>query len=198
MRKLNNRRVICNRFHRALQHLQQRTGWNAKKMASHYDLPHRSVLNWLRGKTSPGPRRLKELCNIFGWEHAALFECEGRDEIFERKHLNLETLNRHYLSLQVRNPLEAWAYVALAGAIVFVDLAAAGFECRAVTDHHFGTRLDFSSPGLANVSLQIAVIFGRGLVIRWLDEQGLVRKEMDLTGSNLKLIIKRLRAVAGF
>ncbi len=167
-------------------------------MASHYDLPHRSVLNWLRGKTSPGPRRLKELCNIFGWEHAALFESEGRDEIFERKHLNLETLNRHYLSLQVRNPLEAWAYVALAGAIVFVDLAAAGFECRAVTDHHFGTRLDFSSPGLANVSLQIAVIFGRGLVIRWLDEQGLVRKEMDLTGSNLKLIIKRLRAVAGF
>jgi len=198
MRKLNSKRVIGNRFHRALLQLQQRTGWNAKQMAAHYDLPHRSLLNWLQGKTSPGPRRLKELCAIFGWEYEALFACEGKDEIFEKQHLDLETLNRHYLRLQPRNPLEAWACVALAGAIVFIDLSAAGFECRAVIEHSFGTRVEFRLPNLAKVFLQIGVVFGRGLVIRWLDDQGLERDEINLTGSNLKLIIKNLRAAAGF
>ena len=164
MRKHNNRGVIRKRFYRAMLQLQQHTGCNAKELAAQYNLPHRSVLNWLRGKTSPGPRRSKELCSVFGWQYESLFESEAQDERFEKQHLDLGSLNRHYLSLQPRNPLEAWAYVALAGAIVFVDLSAAGFECSAVINHQFGTRVNFSLPRLAKVSLRIGVVFGRGLL----------------------------------
>jgi len=67
-----------------------------------------------------------------------------------------------------------------------------------VIEHSFGTRVEFRVTSLAKVFLQIGVVFGRGLVIRWLDDQGLVRETINLTGSNLKLIVKRLRAAAGF
>ena len=59
---MKSKRAVKQRFYRAMTGLQQRLGWSAKQIASHYGLPHRSVLNWLTGKVCPGSQRLRELC----------------------------------------------------------------------------------------------------------------------------------------
>jgi len=196
--KQMTKRAIQRRFHRALVELQAGTGWSAKELAAKSHLPHRTVLNWLTGRTCPGPNRLKTLCGILGWDYGKMFQGEAlNDELFESEYLDLEKSSRHYLSLRPRDPLEAWGHVPLAGALVYVDLAAAGFECRGIIDYSFGTRIEFHLPALKQVSLQVGVIFDRGLTISWLDEMGLVREQLDLTDSNLKIIKQRLRVAAG-
>ena len=85
----------------------------------------------------------------------------------------------------------------MAGALVFNALSGFGFECRASIDHCFGTRIDFRTPALAKISLKVGVIFGRGLVISWLDEQDLPRETLELSDETLKLLRNRLNAVAG-
>ncbi len=167
-------------------------------MASHYGLPHRSVLNWLTGKACPGPQRLRELCQTFDWQYEVLFGREAlKDASFESQHLNFRTITQQYLRVQPRDPLDAWSYVPVAGAMAFVKLAAAGFESRAIIDHCFGVRIQFLLPALAKVALEVGVVFGRGLIIRWLDEQGCTRETMDLSDSNLALIAKHLRSLTG-
>ncbi len=198
MVKIKSKRAVKQRFYRAMTGLQQRLGWSAKQMASHYGLPHRSVLNWLTGKVCPGSQRLRELCETFKWQYEVMFGSEAlRDETFETQHMSFRTLSQQYLRVQVRDPLDAWGFIPVAGAIAFVKLAAAGFECRAIIDHCFGVRIEFLLPALAKVSLEVAVVFGRGLIIRWLDEQGLTRQTMDLSDSNLQLIAKSLHSMAG-
>ncbi len=192
------KRAIQRRFHRALVELKGGTGWSAKEFAAKSHLPHRTVLNWLRGRTCPGPRRLKALCGILGWDYDKMFQEEAlNNELFESEYLDLQKLSRHYLSVRPQDPLEAWGHVPLAGALVYRDLAAAGFEGRAIIDDSFGTRIEFFLPALKHVSLQVGVSFDRGLTISWLDAMGLVREKLDLTDSNLELIKQRLRVAAG-
>ena len=190
-----SKRAIQRRFRRALQDLQERTGLTAKQLSVHCHLPHRTVLNWLAGTACPGPGRLKELCVTLGWQYETMFHQQAlADELFEDQHLDLEKITQRYLALQPQDPLKAWGFVPLAGALVFVDLSASGFGCRAVTDHLFGTRIQFYAS--EKVSLQVHANFGRGLVISWLDEQGLLRETLELSDSNLKVIKKQLRATA--
>jgi transcriptional regulator with XRE-family HTH domain len=124
--KRNRKRALQRRFHRALRELHERSGWTAKEFAERCQLPHRTVLNWLAGTASPGPRRLQELCRTFGWPE---------EESFEDLYLDYEKLTQRFLRLQPQDPLEAWGHVPLAGALMFVDLSAAGnsprprFEC---------------------------------------------------------------------
>jgi hypothetical protein len=192
---VDRKRARQRRFRRALRELQERTGWTAKKLAAQCHVPHRTVLNWLAGTASPGPRRHQELCLTFGWRPEDMFASEAvADELFEDQYLDFEKLTQRYLRLQPDDPLEAWGHIPLAGALVFVDLCAAGFECRAVIDCQFGTRIEFCAS--KSVSLQVHVIFGRGLVISWLDEQGLVRETLDLSDANLQVIKNNLRAIA--
>jgi hypothetical protein len=115
-------------------------------------------------------------------------------ESFEEQYLDFERLTQRFLRLQPQDPLEAWGHIPLAAALVFVDLSAAGFECRAMIDYNFGSRIQFIAS--QKVSLQVHVISGRGLVISWLDEQGLVRETLDLSEPNLKVIKKNLRVIA--
>jgi len=198
MVKMKSKRAVKQSFCRAMTDLQDRLGWSAKQLASHYGLPHRSVLNWLTGKVCPGSQRLRELCEVFKWQYEVMFGNQAlRDEAFETRYLNFRTLSQQYLRVQVRDPLDAWSFIPVAGAIAFVKLATAGFESRATIDNCFGVRIHFLLPALANVSLEVGVLFGRGLIIRWLDEQGLTRETMDLSDSNLQLIAKNLRSLAG-
>lgn len=188
--------AIGRRLQRLLRQLLDGTGWSAKQLATHYQLPHRTVLNWLAGTSCPGAKRLKELCRTVGWQYDVMFEQQIlADEAFEDDYLNFEKLTKRYLRLAPRDPVEAWGHVPLAGALVFVDLSAAGFICRAVIDHNFGTLIQFSTS--QSVSLQVHVIFGRGLVISWRDQQGLIRETLDLTASNMNLIKNNLKGVAG-
>jgi len=190
------KRAIRRRFRRALQELQRTTALTAKQFSGRYQLPHRTVLHWLAGTACPGPRRLKELCVRFGWGYETMFQGQALvDEQFEAQYLDYEALTERYLRMKPRDPLEAWGHVPLAGALVFVDLSASGFECRAITDQHFGTRIQFM--GSERVALQIQVVFQRGLVISWLDDQGLIRETLDLSTANLNALKARLRSVAG-
>jgi len=154
------------------------------------------MLNWLGGIACPNPKRLKELCAKIGWRYEELFQVESlADEAFEEEYLDFAKLTQRYLRLAPRDPLEAWGHIPLAGALVHVDLAASGFECRTVTDYHFGTRIKFERS--KQVVLQVHVIYGRGLVISWLDEQGLTRETRELSEASLKIIKANLRAVEG-
>lgn len=88
------------------------------------NLPHRTVLNWLAGIACPGPGRLKELCVTLGWRYETMFHQEAlAGELFEEQHLDFERLTQRYLALQAQDPLKAWGFVPLAGALVFVDLS---------------------------------------------------------------------------
>ena len=190
------KRAIRRRFNRMLHELQESTRWTAKQLASNCHLPHRTVLNWLAGKACPGPKRLKDICVTFGWRYEAIFQSETlAGELFEERYLDFGKLTERYLQLRPADPLEAWGHVPLAGALVFVDLSASGFECRAIIDHNFGTRIEFT--GSKQAALQVHVIYERGLVISWLDDQGLVRETRDLSDASLKIIKTNLRAVAG-
>src|SRR6266478_8273809 len=160
------KRAIQRRFHRALLELQGGTGWSAKALAAKLHVPHRTMLNWLAGRTCPGPGRLKSLCGMLGWDYEKMFQGEAlNDELFESEYLDLQKLSRHYLRVRPQDPLEAWGHVPLAGALVYRDLAAAGFEGRAIIDDSFGTRIEFFLPALKRVSLQVGVSFDRGLTI---------------------------------
>ena len=187
------------RFRNALWKLQNRTGWNAKQIAANFQLPYRTVANWLAGKSSPGERRLRSLCRVFGWEYEILFGREAlADQLFVSQYCDVEALTRRFLSLRVRDPLEAWSFIPMAGALVFNELSASGFECRAITDHNFGVRVEFKLPALRKVFLQVGVVSGRGLIIRWLNEQGLQERELDLSDSALEAIKRDLLPLAGF
>ena len=192
--KRSRKQALQRRFQRALRELYERSGWTAKEFSEKCQLPHRTVLNWLAGTASPGPRRLKELCRTFGWPED-MFASEALEgELFEYQYLDYEKLTQRFLRLQPQDPVEAWGHVPLAGALVFVDLSAAGFECRAIMSHAFGTRIEFSAS--KSVVLEVQVISGRGLVVEWLDEQGRVRETFDLSEANLKVIKNHLRALA--
>src|ERR1700690_1381101 len=177
MLKLETKRGIRRRFHRAMLELQGRFGWKAKQIAANYHLPYRSVANWLAGKTATSARRLKALCRLFGWQYEVMFHRGAmEDEAIESQHLDLRALREQYLRIQPRDPLEAWSYVSLAGALVFSKFSAWGFECHATIGRSFCPRIEFRSG-----SLQLGVVVGRGLVISWLDEQGSIRETMDLS-----------------
>ncbi len=74
------------------------------------------------------------------------------NELFESEYLDLQKLSRHYLNVRPQDPMEAWGHVPLAGALVYRDLAAAGFEGRAIIDDSFGTRIEFFLPALKHVT----------------------------------------------
>src|SRR5690242_4098625 len=96
MLPLNTKRIRNQRFQGALLALASEK--NAKELAAQFDLPYRSVARWMKGKAAPGPRRLKELCNRFGWEYSSMFGNEVlRDHALERKHLDFVSLNRRFL-----------------------------------------------------------------------------------------------------
>jgi transcriptional regulator with XRE-family HTH domain len=197
MRKFN--RVAKQRFRRALFELQSRNGWSAQQLASNFHLPYRTVSSWLAGKSSPGVRRLKGLCRVFGWQYEVLFQRESlADELFERQHLDLGALTQRFLSLQSRDPLEAWSFASVAGALLFNELSASGFECRAIIDHRFGVRIEFMLPALREVVLHVGVVSGRGFIIRWLNVQRVEQEERVLSDSTLEAIKLNLRSMAGF
>ena len=164
-----NKREVRNQFQRALANLQQRSGWNAKELAAHYGLPHRSVLNWLSGRVCPGPRRLRKLCVVLGWEHDLMFRGPRLEDLSDDRPLEFRILSQSFLSVRAREPLEALNYCSLAGALVFNDLSVAGFECRAIVSSDFRTHIRFLLPKLAQVSLLIDGEDERGLVVRVLD-----------------------------
>jgi hypothetical protein len=56
-----------------------------------------------------------------------------------------------------------------------------GFECGAILDSNFRTRIRFVRRALTGVSFEVGVAFGRGLV---LDEQGLARQTMGLSDAS--------------
>jgi hypothetical protein len=192
--RITTKRDVKKRFHRALTNLQQRTGWDAKELASHYGVPHRSVLNWLAGSVCPGPRRLRALCDVFGWEYDVMLRRPSLED--PSRPLTIRTLRQRHLSVHARCPLEALNYCSLAGALAFNDLSTSGFECRAILGSDFRTNILFKLPKLAKVFLRIDFEGGRGLVIRWLDEHQLVRETMPFSGSVMTFIKKKLRSLA--
>src|SRR5258708_4607648 len=97
-------------------------------------------------------------------------------EALESQELDLRTLSELFLRVQVRDPLGAFSHVVMAGALVFNKFSAWGFECRAILDSNFRTRIGFVLPALAGVSFEVGVVLGRGLVISWLGEHGLLRQ----------------------
>lgn len=197
MRTLN--RIAKQRFRRALFELQRRYGWSAQQLAANFHLPYRTVSSWLAGKSSPGVRRLKGLCRVFGWQYEVLFHRESlADELFERQHLDFGALTQRFLSLNPRDPLEAWSFASVAGALVFNELSASGFECRAIIDHRFVVRIEFMLPALRKTFLHVGVVSGRGLIIRWCNEQWVEQEEGVLSDSSLEAIKFKLRSIAGF
>jgi hypothetical protein len=198
MLRRETKQAIRRRFHHAMLGLQSRFGWKAKDIAAIYHLPYRSVANWLAGKAAPGPRRLRELCRVFDWQYDVMFDREAVEkEALESQELDLRILSEQYLRAQSRDPLEAWSYVSLAVALVFNKFSAWGFQSRATIDCNFRTRIQFLRPALARVSFQVGAVFGRGLVISWLDEQGLLRQTMALSDATMNSIKKELNAIAG-
>lgn len=193
-----SRSAVRRRFFRAIESLQEKTGWSVRQMADHYHLPLRTIRCWLRKEACPKLPHLKKLCRTFNWRFEVMFEKEAIiDEMFERTHLDLTMLNRRFLELQQREPLESWNYVSLAGAMVFNAMSSAGYECRAFIDHSFGTRITFMLPALASVGLKIEAFFGSGLMISWIDEEGRSRsKLMNLSNSTLDLIQKTLHSLS--
>lgn len=190
------RRALNRRFQKELRQLLVRLGWTAKQLSSHLGIPHRTMLNWLAGSACPQAPRLKEVCGKIGWRYEELFQGESlADELFEEDYLNFQKLTHRYLRLQVKDPLEAWAHIPLAAALVHVDLEASGFPCRTITDYQFGARIEFD--GSKQVALQVHVIYGRGLVVSWLDDQGLTRETRELSEASLKIIKANLSDVAG-
>jgi hypothetical protein len=191
-----NKREVRNQFQRALANLQQRSGWNAKELAAHYGLPHRSLLHWLSGRVCPGPRRLRELCVVLGWDHDLMFRGPRLGNLSDDRPLDFRILSQRFLSVRSREPLEAFNYCSLAGALVFNDLSVAGFECRAIVSSDFRTHIRFLLPKLAYVSLRIDGEDARGLVVSLLDEHQLIRETMVLSQTSMNLIKKNLRSVA--
>jgi hypothetical protein len=177
--------------------LKDRYGFDAKQIADSYKLPHRSVLHWMAGTHCPRTGRLKSLCRTFGWNYEMLFRREALlEDQFENQHLDLMALHHRYLQLQPQSPLESWSYVALAGSLLFIRLSNAGYECRVVTDHGFGSRISFLAPKLANVVLQLSVVYGAGIRISWLDGDNLPRySAMEMSNSTLDFIEKTLHSV---
>jgi len=140
MLALNTKLIRRQRFQSALLALRK----NPKEIAAQFDLPYRSVARWMKGKAAPGPRRLKELCTRFGWEYSSMFGKEVlQDHAFEREYLDFVSLNRRFLSVQSRDPLVAWGYVSVAGALVFNQLSACGLECRALIAPGFGSNFTY-------------------------------------------------------
>src|SRR6266404_1738466 len=180
--KLDTKQIRQRRFQRALLDL----GCSATELASKYGLPYRSVARWLAGSASPGPQRLKKLCPNFNWNYEAMFLREGlEDEALETQQLGLLMLNRRYLSVRPRDPVAAWSYVSLAAAIVFNHFSKNRLDCQAVINHHFGSRIEFLAPALAKISLQVSINFGRGLIIRWLEERQSKAEWIELSDSTL-------------
>ena len=93
--------------------------------------------------------------------------------------------------------MAAWSYVSLAGAMVFNHLSASKFECQALINHNFGSRIEFFEPALAKISLHLRITFDRGLLIRWLDQRESKAEWMELSDSTLDSIEKRLRSLCG-
>ncbi len=190
------RRALNRRFQKELRQLQMKLEWTAKQLSSHLGLPHRTMLNWLAGSACPGETRLKEICAKVGWRYEELFQGDSlADELFEEDYLNFEKLTQRYLRLEPRDPLAAWGHIPLAAALVHVDLEASGFICRTIIADHFGARIEFERS--KQVVLQVNVIYGRGLVISWLDDQALTRETRELSEASLKVIKDNLRTVAG-
>ncbi len=190
-------RFIRKRFFQVLHDHQSKFNWNAKKMAKHHGIPYRTLRKWLTCKECPRPDRLRKICGIFKWNYEALFGKESmRDLEFEHGYLDFAALNRRYLAVQSHNPLEAWGYVSVAGAMVFNWLTFRGFECIAKIDHLFGTRIEFLVPKLATRGLKIDAVFGRGLVISWFNELGAITGEpRDLMNSALDFVEKELHSL---
>ena len=99
--------------------------------------------------------------------------------------------------MQSRDPLVAWSYVSVAGALVFNQLSACGLECRALIAHHYGVRIEFFLPALAKVFLRVGIVAGRGLVVGLLKQSDSQEEWMDLSEATLDGIIRRLRSLVG-
>ncbi len=190
------RQAVVRRFHKAITEYTNRKGWKARDVALHHKLPYRTVRTWMAGTECPQTGRLKEMCVKFNWRYDLMFEKEAiEDFIVESSHFTFHALTCRYLKLQSRDPLESWNYVAMAGSLVFIDLSAAGYECVSMTDHSFGTQFAFKEPRLKHLGLRVGVVFGRGLVISWIDENGSIRgATMDLSNSALDLIKENLHS----
>lgn len=194
--KRKSRRAIKRRFQRELRRLNVSLGWTAKQLSIHLQIPNRTMLNWLAGSACPRAAKLKEICASTGWSYEELFQGESlADEVFEDDYLNFEKLTQRYLRLEPQDPLQAWGHIPLAAALVHVDLQASGFICRTITDDQFGARIEFERT--RQVALQVHVIYGRGLVVSWLDDQALIRETRALSEASLKIIKANLRTVAG-
>lgn len=191
------RAAVRRRFFRAVLGLKDKYGWDAKAIAKNFKLPYRSVLRWMLSENCPRLSRIKSLCRTFGWNYEMMFQREAlQEDQFENQHLDLVALTRRYVQLQPQSPLESWSYVALAGSLLFIRLSNAGYECRVVTDHNFGSEVTFFSPKLANVILQLSVVYGSGLRIAWMDGDRLPRDvPMEVSNSTLDLIEKNLHSL---
>ncbi len=190
------RQAIARRFYVAIEAQKHKLGLDSREFARHYGLPPRSVYGWLKKRSCPWEHVLRKLCSKFRWQYDVMFEQQAIESfIFEESQLSYKTLNRRYLTVVSSDPLESWNYVSLAGAILFNDLGADGFETVMVTDHNFGARYSFRDPKFKKLGLQVGVKFGFGITLAWIDENGSVRGDlMVLSNSTLDLIKKTLHS----
>jgi hypothetical protein len=188
--------AVARRFYIAIEAVQHKLGLGARDIAKHYGLSSRSVYRWLKHQACPQEIALRKLCVKFRWKYDLMFENQAiANFIFEESHLSYKTLNRRYMAVSSNDPLESWNYVSLAGALLFNDLSAAGFETIMSVDHNFGARFSFRDHRLKKLGLQVGVKFGRGITLAWIDENGSVRGDtMVLSNSTLDLIKKTMHS----
>jgi hypothetical protein len=70
-------------------------------------------------------------------------------------------------------------------------------ECQAVISHNLGSRIEFLALALAKISLEVSINYGRGLLIRWLEERKSQAEWMELSDSTLTSIETKLRSLCG-
>ena len=174
-----------------------RHNWDAAQLAEHYHLYPRSVQRWMDGDTCPGIRKLKLLCRQFSWNFAQLF---GKANLMEQadcsRHLTLTELQSRFLRLQPKEPLEAWSYVPLAGALLFNAFSHAGFDCQAKINHEFQTCIEFLEPQLQHARIKVSVVFNRGITMQRVDVAAMdINSEPVLEYSNINFdtLVKGLR-----
>lgn len=145
------------RFAFVLEQYRQRHNLKIEQMALLLGVPKSTLKHWLRASRMPPSTKLPSICSKININHTLIFnDTSMRGLFYETKVLSFEAMQRRYLETRQEDPMSAFDYVTIAGALVMNQCTREALEADLTVKHDLFTSLRFSSINIRHLMLVIS------------------------------------------
>lgn len=134
--------------------------------------PRSTVTRWRTAHSSPPATDLPSICSKLNINYKLLFsENMVRGLFYETQVLSFEAMQLRYLDIRSEDPMAAFDYVTIAGAMVFNHLTRQAIECTLQVQSDLSVWIKFVVPVLRNLVLTVSPSGEKGIGLTLVNQE---------------------------